>query len=302
VSQNRILLIGCGLWGQKILLCLSKHNIDIEVYDLDKNIVNTVALCGGKSIALLEQDREYNGIIIATPSSTHFDILEKVVTWNIPIFVEKPLVTSLKDARALLALDSGLIYVMHIWLYHEGIQILRQKKEEGTLGKLLQIRTTRANWTSPRIDTDTAWNFLPHDLSIVRYILGYLPELKQVIKEEHPHMTRGVTVLCGNKPSVIIEVSNRYERKIREVRLHFEKGIVILSNEKDNYVTTYLGDEHSVDFHISKTIFKTKDQPLDVEITEFVNYINGGTAPRVDLSASVELIEYIDKIENFKCL
>lgn len=186
---------------------------------------------------------------------------------------------------------------MHIWLYHPGIQLLGEIGRNGTLGKVLGIRSTRANWTSPRKDTDSAWNLLPHDITIAKEIFGFIPKPKAATAEFHDGVIRGLLALLGNDPYAVFEVSNRYERKIREVRLHCEGGIALLSDEKTDHVSIIYGDANSVQDSL-KTEKKEFDNtpPLRLELKEFLDYLDGGPAPRSSFYDGVEVVKTIHEL------
>ena len=214
--KNKIALIGCGIWGQNILKELVNLDAEVYVYESDLNFREKLLVLGAKSVqkGFPAANDNFDGVIISTPSSTHREILVRIIDLNLPVFLEKPLTTNLEDARALASIPTDDIYLMHIWLYHPGIIILKEIAQSGELGKVFGVRSTRANWTSPRKDTDSAWNLLPHDITIAKAILGEIPQPKAAITEKHDGIIRGMTALLGDEPYAIFEVSNRYERKI----------------------------------------------------------------------------------------
>lgn len=297
--KRKIALIGCGIWGQNILRELVYLGAEVHVFDSDSSLREKMKDLGAHSFhsGLPQKKETYDGIIIATPSSTHRKILESVVDLNLPIFLEKPLTTNLEDVKALSGIPTDDIYLMHIWLYHPGINILKEIAESGELGKVKGVRSTRANWTSPRKDTDSAWNLSPHDITIAKSILGHIPKPKCAIAEKHKNVIRGMTALMGDDPYAVFEVSNRYERKIREVRLHCEMGVAILEDEKVDYIKVVHGDDGSdpAKLKIEKRVFD-KTQPLRFEVKEFLDYLNGGEPPRSHFSDGFEVIKTIHQL------
>jgi len=296
--KKKIALIGCGIWGQNILKELLNLHAETVVYESDSGLKQKILDLGAAGFHIgLPYPEHYDGIIIATPSSTHRSIIETLAPSGIPVFLEKPLTTTLADAMALEKISPDNIFLMHIWLYHPGIQLLRDIARSGELGRVLGIRSTRANWTSPRKDTDSAWNLSPHDITIAKAILGYLPEPKSAVAERHNGIIRGIMAILGNDPYVVFEVSNRYERKIREVRVHFEKGIAVLEDEKTGHVKVIRGDASS-DLKDLKIDLRTFDKtpPLHLEIREFLHYLDGGPPPQSSFSDGLEVIKIIHKL------
>ena len=295
----KIALIGCGIWGQNILRELVGLDAEVHVYESDLSFRKKLITLGAKSVqtGIPTINDDFDGLIIATPSSTHRKILETVVNLDIPIFLEKPLTTNLEDARALASIPTGDIYLMHIWLYHPGIIMLKEIAQSRELGKVLGVRSTRANWTSPRKDTDSVWNLLPHDITIAKAILGSIPHPKGAIAEKHGGTIRGMTALLGDDPYAIFEVSNRFERKIRKVRLHCENGVAILEDEKVDHIKIVYGDDESdpAELKIEKRVFD-KTPPLHLEVKEFLDYLKGGEQPRSHFSDGLEVIKTIQQL------
>ena len=88
---------------------------------------------------------------------------------------------------------------MHLWRYHGGIQLLRKLARENTLGKITAFYCTRCQWTTPTAAVSIFWGSLPHDLSIVLEILGYLPAPQSVAVEWHQKNAAGLTAILGIK-------------------------------------------------------------------------------------------------------
>ena len=296
---KKIALVGCGIWGQNILEELVHFECEVHVFDSNADLKERAFELGAFSFqdGLPSTEENLDGLIVATPSTTHRQVLEKLVSFNIPIFLEKPLTTTLDDALALQEIPHDDIYLMHIWLYHPGILLLKEIANSGELGRIKGVRSTRANWTSPRKDTDSVWNLSPHDITIAKAILGHIPKPKSAVAEKHDGIIRGLVALLGDDPYCIFEVSNRYERKIREVRVHCEKGVAILEDEKVDYVKVVHGDAASDPKNL-KVEHRTFDKtpPLRIEVEEFLNYLDGGKPPRSSFKDGIEVIKIIHEI------
>jgi predicted dehydrogenase len=293
-----ILLVGCGIWGQKILHELVVENCRVAVVDEDQEI-KTIALKIGATTFYekLPSAMDYDGIVVATPSSHHREILEELVVFRIPIFIEKPLCTSYADARILNDLPFEHIYVMHVWMYHPGVLGLARLAEEGQIGDLLSIKSIRANWTSPRKDTDSIWNLSPHDLTIAKTILGYFPEPKAAAIEYHQGIARGMTAILGDRPFCHFEVSNRYERKLREIRIHGTDGVAMLERESSKSIQLFKGDHNTEWDQVERIRIDLPEySALQAEIKEFLSFLKGGSPPRSDIKEGVEVIRIIDHI------
>ena len=290
-------LIGCGQWGQLILQNLI--DLSVTVCDADPDRCRQALLLGATA-ATPSPDalRPLDGLIVATPASTHRAVLEQIAPFGKPLFVEKPLTTSYSDALAIGRLALPPTFLMHIWRYHPGINLLRTIGQSGELGKLLLVKTTRTNWTSPRTDTDTLRTLVPHDLSIILHLLGQVPAPRAAVAERHNGQIRSLTVLLGDKPGCVIDVSTRYADKRREVRLHGTAGVAVLTDEQTNAVDIWLGtDETSINQRQHEQRFFDSTPPLRLELLAFIKYLRGGPEPISPLREGIDLMRLLDEIE-----
>src|SRR5947209_3249112 len=103
--KNDIALVGLGYLG-KIHLKLLKENPNWNltgVFDIDKKLTSNLAnQYQIKAFDSLEQLIESSGAIdIVTPSNTHFEIAQKAIMAGKHVFIEKPVTSTLKEAKRL---------------------------------------------------------------------------------------------------------------------------------------------------------------------------------------------------------
>ncbi|GAB4023653.1 hypothetical protein GCM10028808_74530 [Spirosoma migulaei] len=292
-------LIGCGLWGQLILKTLTELAVTVTVCDTDPDIRRQALQLGAlNATAFVDTLLSVDGLIIATPASTHCAVLEQIAPFGKPIYVEKPLAISYQEALRIGRLPLPPTFMMHIWRYHPGIELLQKISQSGELGELVLLKTTRYNWTSPRTDTDTLRTLTPHDLSILLHILGQVPTPKAALAERHNGQIRGLTVLMGDKPGCIIDVSTRYSDKRREVRLHGTAGVAVLADERASAVDIWYGtDQTSISQRQHERRLFDSTTPLQLELSAFIGYLQGGPPPISPLKEGIELMRILEEIE-----
>jgi predicted dehydrogenase len=94
------------------------------------------------------------------------------------VFVEKPLALSVPDCNLVIAEAEAagrVLMVGHTFLYSEPVRYLRQLIQEGELGQILYVYGQRLNLGIIRQDLNALWNFAPHDISILLYLLAERP-------------------------------------------------------------------------------------------------------------------------------
>ena len=177
--------IGLGYWGPNLLrnlLNLPDAQV-VAVADLDPGCL-TLALLNGTnvetttdSMALLAR-RDLDAVIIATPAKTHFELAWRALEAGKHVLVEKPLSMSIDEGAKLVALaeEKGLVLMAgHVFLYNTAVRRLKQYLDEGELGKVFYLYSQRLNLGRVRQDVNALWNFAPHDISIILYLLGQMP-------------------------------------------------------------------------------------------------------------------------------
>lgn len=176
-----------------------------------------------------------DGLVIATGTSTHADLLVKAAEIALPTYCEKPLALDLEEARrALEALEaSGLPH--HIGFqrrFDDGYNRARRLLRDGTLGELRRFHALTCDHVPP------ADEFLPgsggifldcnvHDFDILRWLTG-----REVVEVYATGSARGsaafadnndfsdaVTVLTLDDGTVGSLHASRYNGQGHEVRL-----------------------------------------------------------------------------------
>ncbi len=106
------------------------------------------------------EDGEVDGYIVATPNYTHLDVLKKVLEAGKPVFLEKPMASTVTDARTIMELvrrskarvQVGLQY-RYKAMYVEAIAELLERRSIGEI-KTLRISEHRI----PFLDKVEQWN------------------------------------------------------------------------------------------------------------------------------------------------
>lgn len=300
-KEYKVGLIGIGIWGKKVLKSLIGLGVEVIVCDIN---VDNFPPFQFSDVQYYDSFNKFlkidvDGYIIASSTSSHMEILLSIKERNKPIFVEKPLCNKIEDIFELENQKFENTFMMHIWKYHEGVRMLSKLRLDRSLGKFLGVKSMRLNWTSPRKDTNSLWNLGIHDLTICESILGHIPNEKKVLAEKHHKVIRSATVLMGSQPYYYFEVSNRYPKKQREIRLFFTNAVAILKNELIDYISIYRGDDKSpMDSLKEEKVYFDNKPPLDAELKEFINFLGGGKVPQSPISEGIRLAKHIAQIED----
>ncbi len=291
-----IALFGCGTWGRVILETLGRLDCRVIVIDPDGGAGACADAHGAPWHPSDSPRLGFDAAIVATPASTHFDVVSKLCDRGVPLFVEKPFTLSGTDARALVDRAGERLFPLHVWRYHPGIVAMASLATRGDFGAVKGVRTFRTNWTSPRTDVGAEWTLLPHDLTICLALLGRIPELRHAVAERSPGGVNGVLACYGSEPWFVADVSNRYEGKNRQVRLHLESAVVVLEHGEAEGLRILRGNERSPAID---TIPIDTTPALEVELRACLDYLAGGERPTCGAEEGLEIVRQVEMIRTY---
>jgi len=180
----RVSVLGLGRWGAILARTLAELE-DVRIvalFDSSLERLRPVAddlrveRCSEIVDDVLAED--VDAVVIATPPETHAELARRAVELGKHVFVEKPLATSLADGLELerAATRAGrLVMAGHLLRFHGGVAVLRPLIAEGRLGAIELGVSRRLGWRNAD-RCGPWWSLAPHDLSVLRGILGAEPE------------------------------------------------------------------------------------------------------------------------------
>lgn len=154
--MTRLALFGKGRWGKNIIRTL-------------ENFKDVSLIVVGSKDPIPES---LDGVIVATPISTHFDIALPYIRSGIPTFIEKPVTDSVADAVRLLDAakkSRTLVHVGHIHLHNPAFKKARELVKD--IGAIRHASFEGFNNGPFRKDASVLWDWLPHPLSMALSIL-----------------------------------------------------------------------------------------------------------------------------------
>ncbi len=184
MSEQKIAVLGCGLWGRNIVRNFYNLNALGMVCDLDDDNIAKVkeqypGIKTTKDFHDILNSKEITGVVVVTPSHTHFKFVKAMLEAGKHVYVEKPISTVAQEARDLtdLADSKGLVLMVgHLLLYHPAVNRLKMLVEEGALGDIVYSQSDRLNINYFKNDRSVMWDLAPHDVSMISYVLGKNPQ------------------------------------------------------------------------------------------------------------------------------
>ncbi len=297
-------VIGTGVMGRNhARIYAEMKGVDlVGVAELDQKAGKEVATAYGcnyyKGYEEFIKKEKPDAVSVCVPTSFHYDVSKYVIGRGVNLLVEKPITKNIKDAEdiVLLAKRAGVkLAVGHIERFNPAVQRLKRLIEGGTLGDVTSILARRVGLFPPRIkDTNVIVDIAVHDIDVFNYLLGKDPTSvfscagKALINDREDYA--GI-FLRYNGTNGIIEVNWITPVKIRVLNVTGTKGYAEL-----NYITQDLILYESVyektydefgDFvvkfgePIKKTIKVKKEEPLKLELKDFVEAVKKDREPLV---------------------
>src|SRR4051794_23110382 len=193
-------VIGCGYWGPK--LARNIHELPdarlAAVADLSEDRLQHMKALypyttTTSDYRALLSDPEIEAVIIATPVATHAPLAREALRAGKHVLVEKPLTACADYAVALIELAEKMdrrVMVGATLEYNPAVDELKGAISNGQIGEVLYVNATRVNLGIFQRDINVLWDLAPHDISILIYILGRLPEAVSARGAAHVH--RGI--------------------------------------------------------------------------------------------------------------
>jgi predicted dehydrogenase len=314
MKDLRFGVIGWGYWGPKIarnLDTLPHAGVSI-VADQDAHRLASLAV-GRPSIKTTTLPEEVfrsdvDGVIIATPVRTHYQLAKAALLQGKHVLVEKPLTANVAEAEELVALadeQQRVLMVGHTFEYNPAVNELRKLVQSGDLGRIYSIEAERVNLGLFRSDINVIWDLAPHDISILLYLLGKKPQHINVQAHAHlqPHIhdTAHLDLEYAGNMAAHIHVSWLHPVKIRRITVIGDARMAVYDDTKPAEMLKIYNkgaDIHAdpvVSYRFGETTIPHIDwsEPLRLECEDFANAIRMGTLPRAHGGVGLEVVRVL---------
>jgi len=316
-GQMKIGLIGLGYWGKNIVRNL--HELGALHTACDSNAA-TLSEMGEKyrdATFSLSPDEVINSsdigaVAIATPASTHYELVKASLLAGKDVFVEKPLALTVAEGEELTALakQAGqILMVGHILHYHSAVTKLKELISKGELGKIQYIYSNRLNIGKLRTEENILWSFAPHDISVILMLLGEEPVTVSAFGGGYINAdiydTTLTTLEFRNGVKGHIFVSWLHPFKEQKLIVVGSKGMAVFDDVSDEKLLLY---PHSIEWQEGRipvvqkadhrTIPVEKGEPLKDELRHFLECVTSRQRPRTDGNEGVRVLRVLDAAES----
>lgn len=312
--NKRICVIGGGRWGQNHIKTLYKTGNLAGIVENDpdrlKELLKLYPVNGFNSVSNASKEK-FDGYIVATPAETHYTIGKQLLELGLNVLIEKPMALKSEHSEELIniAIKSGShLMVGHVLLFHPAIRKIKELIDEGRIGQMYYVYSTRLNTGTVRTTENVFWSFAPHDISVLDFLIG-----KSAIKIEakastflqpgiadftmsqlsypdniqghiftswlHPIKEQRLIVV-GSKAMISFNDSSKEKEVIlHHKHFHFEKGIPV-KMEKDDEIIPY-----------------ESKMPLNEELNYFITHIDS-KIEIADGKSGHEVVKILESVQN----
>lgn len=314
--------MGVGNWGKNHVrtLCeLKKEGFLEEVLVSDSSVERADAIskeyeCSAISFEQIKNDN-IEGVVIATPSPTHYSLAKELMDAGKDLLVEKPLTMSYDQALDLVKKSDEhrrVLMVGHEFRYHPGILALKKMIENNELGKLIMLQAKRFDFRPPRKDMGVLLALAIHDIDLFSFLLDEEPKKLSVQTtkffsqeiEDHCNLameySSGVT--CFAEESWLQPAYGK-TREFIAVGTDNTVRVDFLELDRIHVLNTKIynqGGNIKVENKSPSTINFEKKEPLKEELKNFLHCIKTREKPIADGMVGAKAVKIIEN--SFKAM
>lgn len=305
-----IAIIGAGRWGQNLIRNFNALGALSVICDSDTNKLNAISavypqLETTTSFEEMLTNPKIQGVVIATPASTHEKLAQMALKANKHVYVEKPLARSTYDAKVLMNLAEKLdliLMVGHLLIYHPAVNKLKELIEQGELGEIRFLNSDRRNLVHYPSDTNVMWDLAPHDISMIGHLLnsqtidiinatGFITSDNKVVDIAH------LDLEFDNKIKAHIHNSWIDPQKQCLLTVNGTKKTAVLNDaQSDQKLKLYSINKNDDTLTVEIPAY-AQSEPLYIECRHFLECINNGNKPKTDAWNGFQIVEALENAE-----
>ncbi len=319
----RIGVVGLGYWGPNVVRNMSRVAelawcCDLSAENRDRYAPQYPQARFTGDFDDLLSDPSLDAIAVASSVPTHHPLGLRALAAGKHVFIEKPLASSVGDARELVAAAEAAdrrLMVGHLLLFHPALAAVRGLIESGELGEIYYLYGNRVNLGQVRADENALWSLGAHDVAVLLdlvgerpveaqargecyvrpnvedVVFGYLKFPSGAVAHLHlswldPHKTRKLTVVGSQKMVVFDDMETD-----RKVTIYDKSASRAPSTDSyGEYVSVRFGD-----ISIPRI---ANDEPLRLECQEFIDAIEQGRDPRCSGREGLAVVEVLEAMQS----
>lgn len=321
MNPLQIGVIGCGYWGPNLIrnfVELPNAEVVVVADIAETRLAAIKARYPGVTVTPNYQEcfaAHLDAVVVATPPHTHYPIARECLEHGLHVLLEKPMTLSCWEAEQLIELAERqdlTLMVGHTFEYNPAVHALKALIDSGEFGQIYYVDAVRANLGLYQARLNVIWDLAPHDISILRYILGgnpthvsacgtscivdgnhdlaylYLEYPNGVVAHVHvswldPCKVRRFTIVGSRKMAIYDDIEPLEKIKI------YDKGV-----EKPAYTDTF--GEFQLSYRYGDVVIPYIQfaEPLRLECQHFIDSIQNHTPPQSSGRVGLDVVRVLE--------
>ena len=295
-------LIGVGKWGTNYVKAIKEINyVDLNYVtsnnDITKNLLNKDCTIENDWRKIISSNN-IDGIIVASPPNTHYEILKECIQLRIPVLVEKPFVLKVEDAQKIINFakrECSLVYVDYIHLHHPAFLKLEQEIKQKN--DFIDIKSISGNNGPFRPDVRALWDWAPHDIAMCLKIMEEMPKVNKVcyLQKNFDYIIPGelinIELLFPSGIKANLTIGNLLKMKKKEFFVNYEDYSLIYNSNSKYSLKKIFKNEKDI------CLYSGYEKPLTNLVQKFANAIVLEKIDFEDLYLSLKVTKLIHEIE-----
>ena len=274
----KIIQIGTGGWGKNHTRILSQLGVLVAVCDADsqksKEYGEKYSVNHYTSLDELLSKEEFDGAFVATPTSTHTAIAQKLLEAKKHVFVEKPMTYKSEDGQNLVKIAEKKKVILtcgYIERFNPAVDVVKKMVKEKKYGDLVMLEFHRENKMPLHIkDVGIIYDTSVHDIDTANWLFDEMPQVVFAkagkIRHEHEDFT---SIMLGYKNDKVAIITSNWitPKKLRKFNAVCTDAII-----SSDFITQEIIVEKDEE---TETIQNEKQEPLLLEIQSFLGAVEG---------------------------
>lgn len=288
----RIALCGLGPWGRTLARTLGELGVLRRAIDpspaalaLAAPELGAVETSGAFGDALAG---DVDAVVLATPIATHAALTLAALDAGKHVFCEKPLATSLADARAVQVRARAarrIVMVGHVMEYAPIVLAMRAHLASGALGRVLDVRAERSQPRRASRLADPLWELAVHDVGLLLRTLRR-PVQSVSARADGTRVDLQLSLLGGARASLGADADA--PDRVRRTRLSAERGVLMLDETEGTLLARAGGLEG-----LARPLAFATTPPLSRECEAFLAAIRTGAPPPTDVDMGFDVVRVL---------
>lgn len=317
----QVALIGYGYWGVNLLRnlistsCVSTITVcDIQETRLKLAQKNYPSIYTTTDFQEVLNNPEIDVVVIATPTSTHFQLAKLSLLKNKHTLVEKPLCTKSSEATELYELANEvnkILFTDLTFLYNGAVEYIHDYISDNQIGAIKYIDSTRVNLGIYQTDTNVVWDLATHDISIIQKILKQNPTRLRAISNPIKSIQEIdiVYIFLYYPDGMLVQINCSWASptKIRQMIIGGKHKMIIYDEvEPTQKIKIYDYNQNGKDRNTTLVDYRLGDiripkfstiEPLKKMLDVFFDCIAANQYLCISPEASIEIIRILESIE-----